>query len=247
LRTVEFKRHNGVPYYRQLADILHRQIQEGIFAAGEKLPSEKELSVTYGVNRHTVRQALSELVSRGLVYKQKGKGTFVSPAAGGVVYYRYSRSHRFTQNILDLGLKPEAKVLEVREDGAPSRVAKSLNLTSSDRVILLEILRFVDEIPFCISSVYLPAAHVPGLPEKINDFTSLHQLLFESYGLRPVRLHSAFHATFPDIDDALMLQIPQGQPVLKVESLMVTNDGLPIEYCISRFRGDRCKIGVDFV
>jgi phosphonate metabolism transcriptional regulator PhnF len=246
LISLEFNKANGVPYYRQLAGILQQQIQEGAFAVGEKLPSESELSATYRVNRHTVRQAIAELVSRGLVYKQKGKGTFVGPAAGGILNYSYARSHRFTQNILVLGLKPGSRVLEAKEVVATPRVAENLALKASERVIHLEILRLVDELPFCISTVYLPSTQVPGLLEKINGFISLYQLLEEAYGLKLVRLRSVFHATFPEADDALILQIPQGQPILKVESLAVTSEGVPVEYSISRFRSDRCKIGVDF-
>ncbi len=246
LKSVEFNKYSGVPYYRQLADILRRQIRDGVFAAGEKLPSEKELSAVYGVNRHTVRQAVAELVSRGLVYKQKGKGTFAGPA-GGAVNYRYARSHSFTQNIQDLGLKPGVRILEAEEVCATAQVAENLGLAVSDGVFRLEILRFVEEIPFCIGTIYLPVAQVPRLLERLNGFTSLYRLLEDAYSIRPVRLRSVFHAAFPEIDDALILQIPQGQPVLKVESVMVTGEGLPIEYSTGRFRSDRCKIGVDFV
>lgn len=247
MEVFKINKNNGIPYYRQLADILKAQIEEGKFSVGEKLPSENELSAIYRVNRHTVRQAVGELVARGLIYRQKGRGAFVCALTRGVVQYRYARRHRFTQNILELGLNPEAKVLRAIETAAPLPAAENLRLPPAERIFELEILRFADKTPFCVSTVYLPASRVPGLLRKIDDFGSLYKLLEDAYGLKPVRLHSVFHAAFPVAEDALVLRAPVDQPVLKVESLIVTEDGLPVEYSVSRFRSDRCKISVDFV
>ncbi|KFD41209.1 hypothetical protein DK28_0211320 [Peptococcaceae bacterium SCADC1_2_3] len=247
MEVIKIDKRNGIPYYLQLASILGHQIEKGGFLAGDKLPSEKELSAVYRVNRHTVRQAIGELVFRGLAYREKGRGTFVCPPAREVVHYRYARRHRFTQNILELGLTPEAKVLQVLETLVPPQAAEKLRLSPTEKVVILEILRFASHAPFCLSTVHIPALSVFGLPKRIKDFTSLYELLEKAYGLKPVRLRSVFHAAFPSTEDALALQVPVDQPILKVESLMITEDGIPVEYSLSRFRSDRCKISVDFI
>lgn len=71
-------RSSAVPFYVQLKQTLQREIQEGVYAPGELIPTEVELCRQYGISRHTVRQALSELVKEGVVYRVPGKGTFVA-------------------------------------------------------------------------------------------------------------------------------------------------------------------------
>lgn len=77
-------RGEAVPLYRQLKEIIAEGIRRGEFRPGERLPTEKELCQRFGVSRITVRQALSELVHEGLLYRHRGSGTFVSfPSTGG--------------------------------------------------------------------------------------------------------------------------------------------------------------------
>lgn len=238
-------KENGMALYRQLAEILRTQIADGVISPGRKLPSEAELSAAYRVNRHTVRQAISVLASEGLVYKLKGSGTFVAQPAAEIDY-RVSRWTRFTENILELGRRPGAQVRRHVELPAPVRVAQHLGIASGEKVAFLEILRFVDEEPFCLTQSYFPVALTPGLTAKIQRYTSLYELLEREYGLKPMRTRSVFSVEFPSLEGAVALGIPRNLPVLQVESTMVLATGQPVEYSIGRFRADRCKLRVDF-
>jgi len=240
-------KENGIPYYRQLAAFLQKQIEEEVYKEGDKIPSEAELSLIFNVNRHTVRQAISELTHLGILYKIKGKGTFVTREKADYVNYRISKKTRFTQNILEVGLTPGAKLNKAVIIPAAEKVARNLNINQGEKVFLLEILRFANNDPFSLSTTYLPEYLTPGLQEKLKNFSSLYQILESHYGLQPARTRSTFHAAFPSIDDSLQLSIPQSLPVLKVESVMVTDNGTAVEYSITRFRGDRGKITVDFI
>ncbi len=242
--TLFLEKENGIPLYRQLAEILRRQIADGVLAAGQKLPSEADLSAVYGINRHTVRQAVALLVAAGMVYTLKGSGTFVARTAA-VIDYRVSSRTCFTENILNLGHRPGARVLRQAELQAPVRVAGHLGIAAGERIVFLEVLRFVDDVPVSVTSSYLPSARVSGLLEKLPRYTSLYALLQAEYGIRPVRTRSLFQATFPTLDDARALGIPRNVPVLRVESTMALASGLPVEYGIARMRGDRIRVSVD--
>lgn len=239
-------RENGVPYYRQLAAILREQIASGMLVPGEKLPSENEMSGIYKVNRHTVRQAMALMNADGLVYKKKGLGTYITPGAGNIIDYKVSRWTRFTENIMKVGHKPTARVLQHAELNAPAGIAGHLRVDPGEKVVLLEFLRFVDDKPFCVTTSYLPSKLVPGILNRITEHSSFYELLDRVYQLKPIRARSVFFAGFPNQEDALALEILLNHPVLKVESTIVLDSGVPLEYSIGRFRADRAKISVEF-
>src|ERR1700674_4725033 len=93
----------GVTLWRRIADDLDRAIAAGEFASGDRLPGEGEIATRYGVNRHTVRRALSELAARGLVRAARGSGTFVE--SGRIAYPIGSRT-RFSEIVGKAGLEP---------------------------------------------------------------------------------------------------------------------------------------------
>lgn len=239
-------KNSGVSYYRQLMDHIKKQIVSEIYKPGDRLPSEKELVAIFQVNRHTVRQALGELAYNGLIYSERGKGTFVASNKPDMIDYKVSRRTSFTHNIMEVGLIPNTQVLQGEEVAAVERVARNLGLETGARVVLLEILRFINHEAFCVSTNFFPSHLVPGLLARVDEILSLYEFLDRYYELRPVRTYSTFQAAFPDSSDVAALDIPRNQPVLIVESAMTGEDGTAIQYSITRFRGDRGKISVGF-
>jgi len=237
---------SGVSYYRQLTEVLKRQIEDGVFQPGDRIPSEKELGIIFQVNRHTVRQALGELAGRGMICTVRGKGTFVAGKQEEVIDYKISRRTRFTHNVMEIGLMPGARVLKGMAVPAAERVARNLRLETGDRVVLLEMLRYVNKEPFCLSTDFFPAVLVPGMLTRLDQLTSLYKFLEEQYGMRLTRINSTFKAAFPGLDDAAVLEIPRNMPVLVVESVMVDQNGAAVQYSVTRFRGDRSKVSVGF-
>lgn len=235
---------NGIPYYRQIADDLLKQMERGAYDLAERLPSETELSIYYNVNRHTIRQAIGELASRGLVYRLKGKGTY--PVKNSVINYKVSSRTCFTRNIRELGLAPRATVLKALEMPAPPEIAAELQLNPGEPLTILEILRFADDYPFSVATSYLPSVLVPGLLQFLDDFSSLYHLLEKHYNIHPIRVRSSLQAVLPSLDDARLLQMSPHSPVLQVKSTMLKEKGVAVEYCVARFRGDRSCLEVDF-
>lgn len=236
-------REAGVSYYQQLSSILIRQIEGGTFQSGDRLPTEMEMSKRYRLNRHTVRKALEKLEYEGFIYKIKGKGTFI---ANNKIPYKISRKTSFTTSVPDVGLNPDARLIDYYEVAAESKLAKKLNLPPSSKVIVLEILRFVNGVPYCHTTSYLASSKFPGLRDFIKGSFSLYSLLKRHYSVDAVRAFSTFEVSMPEIRDIDLLQISAKAPLLVVKSASKSQEGEIVECCITRFRGDLCSITVDF-
>ena len=104
------ERGGGVALWRQIDRTLSREIAEGSWRPGEKLPTEQALAVRFGVNRHTIRQAIQAMVQRGLLRVEQGRGTFVQE---GVIDYVVGRRTRFTENMLRNRRYPSNEVLQI--------------------------------------------------------------------------------------------------------------------------------------
>ncbi len=238
-------KNSEVPCYSQLSEILLGQIRTGAFPPGMKLPKEIAISKKYKLNRHTVRRAIDKLEAEGLIYKIKGKGTFLAKTK---IPYNVSKKTQFTTSILQAGLQPDARLLDMYEITAGVEFSDRLKIQPAEKVSVLEILRYADGIPFSHTTSFLSAQKFPCIHNLLNRDRSfsLYQLLEEHYGIEATRKSSRFEVAMPDDRDMESLQISPKTPLLVVKSLSESPDGEIVEYCLSKFRGDLCSITVDF-
>jgi DNA-binding GntR family transcriptional regulator len=239
-------KENGIPYYRQLMQIIQQQVASGGLKEGQQLPSVQEFGNTYRVNRHTVRQAEDELCRMGVLYKVRGRGTYVANRPLDLLEYRLSARNRFTGNIMEAGRLPGSRILQAVEIAVPAGVAETLKLAAHERVYLLEILRLVNDQPFMLSTNYLPVKHLPGFLGHLDHFSSLFAVYEQHYGFSPRRVKASFQASFPQQQEALLLRIPANMPVLKVYSLLKDRDDLLVQYTIGWYRADLAKISIEW-
>ncbi|MEH0070045.1 GntR family transcriptional regulator [Pannonibacter sp. Pt2-lr] len=160
-----------------IADMI---VQRGM-QPGDKLPSETDLCNQFGVSRIVVRQAMSQLVTEGLVYRQQGRGAFVaqqtedSDFVGRIIGFSgdiRSRNHQVSRTIL---------AADIREPDA--KAAKALGLGPDDKVVYLRRIMSVDGVPRILVHSVLPEALVPGLLDHPLEDRSLYALLLELYGI----------------------------------------------------------------
>lgn len=241
MSLVALQRSGGEPIYSQIARLLTEEIAS-FLKPGECLPSEHELAERFGVNRHTVRRAVEDLIAAGLLERRHGVGTFVLDAPAD---YVLGRGTRFTETFESLGKTPSSRIVRKLVIPARGGVASRLNLAESDPVIWIESLRLADDRPICIVSHFLPQAAVPALFEEYQG-GSLHEHLHLRYGFKLRRIESLISAALPQGDDALLLGMAQNQPVLRVKSVNVNEgDGTPFEYALTRFRADRIQLRIN--
>lgn len=229
--------------YEQIYRILMNKIMTGEFKANQKFPSECELSRFFRVNRHTIRKAIEKIRNEGYVYTIKGRGTFVSSKK---IPYKVSAKTRFTESILNLGHEPDAELIDSYEILAEREIREKLRLRRNTKVLVLEILRYVDKTPFCYSKSYLSFDRFSKIRNFIKGTFSLYKILREVYHIEPFRASSIFEVELPGSYELRLLGISNKTPLLTVKSLAVDRDGTPVEYCMTKFRGDLCSVYLNF-
>ena len=224
----------GIPIYRQIRDALINEIRE-FYKPGDTLPSESELAERFGVNRHTLRRAVDELVADGLVERYHGKGVFVLEPT---INYHIGITTRFTETLESLGHTTASHVLRKQIIPARNGVASRLKIPEGEEVVFIETLREVESKPFCVISHFLPLQVLPTIFENYHS-GSLHNFLKEHYGIALVRSESLISSVLPEANDASRLNMPRQAPVLRVKSTNLDiQTKKPIEYAVTRFRGD---------
>jgi GntR family phosphonate transport system transcriptional regulator len=234
-------RRSGVAVWKQIADTLSTEIRDRAFTASGRLPSENELSARFGVNRHTLRQAVAALQLDGLVRIEPGRGTFVQHE---LLDYVLSRRTRFSENLQRQGLLPSKQLLTARAMPAPERAAHELRLDKGAGVLMVEMLDEANDQPVALATAYYPARRFEGLLEMLNGGTCTTDIL-RHFGVEDyVRAESRITTQMPSDETARLLKQPSTRPVLCVECLDLDMTGQPIKYGETVFSGDRIQLVV---
>lgn len=228
--------------WRQIADTLSTEIRDRAFTVTGRLPSENELSTRFGVNRHTLRQAIAALQVDGLVRIEPGRGTFVQ---NELLDYVLSRRTRFSENLQRQGFFPSKQLLTAREMPAPERAAHELRLDKGARVLMVEMLDEANEQPIALATAYYPARRFAGLLDMLGSGTCTTDIL-RHFGVEDyVRAESRVTTQMPSDETARLLKQAPARPVLCVECLDVDMAGQPIKYGETVFCGDRVQLVVN--
>ena len=233
-----------IPFYYQLRQWLSVCIADGTFPPGARLPDELEICQRLGVSRGVVRQAMTELCYEGVIYRQRGRGTFVSSpkTAEGLI----SGLRGLVDDAALRGQVVESRVLVLRQVPATNGVATNLNLAANEPVVELERVRSLDGEPHVLTVTYLPAALVPGLVHRdLNGAGSLYRILRQDYGLPIVSSRRRVEAATAGTREARLLEVERGAPLLVLYSTSYTTDRRALEYFTAFHRGDRSAFEVE--
>lgn len=227
---------------QQVSDTVATRIAQGDLAPGDKLPPERYLATTHGVSRSTLRQALISLESRGLLRREPGRGggTFVASAK---VYRDLSQITGVPTLLREQGFTSGSRVVSLNVRPADRATAAELGITVSDHVVDLVRIRFADGAPMSLERAMLPIALVPGLPELALG-GSLYALLDEQFGIRAHEAIEHIEVVAATDDEAQILAIAPGAPLLLVRRTTTDAQGRPFEFSRDLFRGDRVRISV---
>jgi GntR family transcriptional regulator len=223
------------PKHAQLRDAL-AELAATVLGPDAAIPSERELMATYDVSRATVRKAIDGLVADGLLTRVHGRGTFVARPR------LESRLHlaSFSQDMRRRGLIPSTRLLAVELDRPPAEVAKALDLDREGKAWRLDRVRLADGQPIALENGWYPQALLPGL-DRHDLGGSLYELFADGFGLTIDTAEQTLWGESADDVVAARLDAPVHTPLL-VFRRVASAAGLPIEYVVSRYRGDRYQI-----
>ncbi|MFQ6066752.1 MAG: GntR family transcriptional regulator [bacterium] len=241
----EINKNSPVPYYYQLEQFLREKIENGKLKPGDNLPSEAELCSIFGVSRTVVRQALNKLNQDGIVYKEKGRGTFVAKPKLQEKFIQ--RTYGFYQEMKEKGLEVESRILEHELIEPPTRIKTLLKLTGGQKVVKTSRLRLVNKELIMFTTTYVRSDLCPGLEKEDLTNRSLYQLLWDKYRLKISYGQRTLEAVAASKYEANMLKVPRRSPLVYLESVSYLEDGTPIEYFEAWHRGDKCKFAIELV
>lgn len=241
------------PIYKQIADSLQRDIETGKFAEGGQLPTEQEISEEWGASRSTVRDALKQLTTRGLVEAHPGQGTFVRRKVTPIVT-DLSATHDLgtgdeAQYYIDVRRQqraPRSTVPRVEIQPAKQLVASELRLAPGSQVVLRHQQRFVDDEPYSLQTSFYPMQLVTvrgasRLIEAVDIKEGAVQYLRREFDIDQVGYRDLITVRTPESAEIAFFKLPDDGHVAVLENFRTAYDqhGEPIRLTITVYPADR--------
>jgi GntR family transcriptional regulator len=236
--NITVDKSSAVPYYVQVKDGVKALILSGELKPGDMLTTEFTLSEQLDVSRLVVHRAYRELVTEGLLIRKRAKGTFVSPPSHRS-YTVVGPLFSVTENMARDGLKPSNKILKQEIVTASEEIRRELKVPEGARVIHLCNLRMVDQLPFSIEDMYFSADRFPKLADMDMNNRSVYATLEKLYDAHPQEALDIVSAGSATREDARLLGINKGAPVMRLNRTSTDRQGLPVEYSKIVFHAER--------
>jgi len=238
-------RRSPIPFYIQLKETIREKIENGNWQPGDQIPGEVELGEMFNISRTVIRQALQELTYEGLINREKGRGTFVAkPKINESLVQSLTGFH---QDMSNRGMVPRSQVLKQVVVPATLKIADFLKLDVGTLVIEVQRLRFVANDPIVLVTTFLPYALCPKLIHADLSFQSLYDFIENECGILISRGRRTIEAVLANENEAHMLNVEKGAPLMLLNSISYLADGTPIEYYHAVHRGDRSRFEVELV
>lgn len=205
---------------------------------GAAIPSERQLTVYFGVARMTVRHAIDALVAEDVLERIVGLGTFVAHTKLDLQMKLTS----YSEEMLRRGMVPDAHVLSFEQIAASPLVARELQVELGLPVVRFRRQLLADGEPMSVDENFIPSHRVPGILESPPP-TSLYNVLSEKYGLVMEWGEDTIEATAASPPIARLLNVEMGAPLLKIQRHAYVSRTM-VDFSVSYYRADRYKLWV---
>lgn len=221
--------------YAQLKEQIIHDVETGKYAPGDQLPSQRELVQQFNMSHMTVRRAISELLTEGVIHAIPGKGLYVpgkkNPTETSMV--------GFTSEMSALGYTVSNKILEKSLVPASTIIARSLNIEVGSELAFLNRLRFVNGEPISYQYSYLVHQFCPGIFDHIQENTSLYEVLLQEYNISLINTITTVEATLAKKIQCALLNLSEPAALLIIEQINTNETRQGIEYSRLAYRGDK--------
>jgi DNA-binding GntR family transcriptional regulator len=228
------------PQYRQIEQALRERISA--LPPGAKLPSDTDLCAEFGVSRMTARNAMERLAADGLIRREPGRGSFVTAPPA---HRRANRLMTFSREMRRAGRVPSSRLLARVVRPATASEAATLGLAPRHLIVYLRRLRLADDEPIAIESTVLVGATAEAVMAADLAAGSLHEALGRA-GFVLDRGTGTISAAAASAEDAHLLGIRDGEPLLIERRVIVDGHGRRIEATESRYVAGRYGLDVQF-
>lgn len=222
------------PIYIQIHNDIKRSIESGKWQIGDRIPSERELAVNFGVSRMTLRQAVQTLVDEGILERHVGSGTYV---ARQKVQEKMSGVTSFTELTKAQGKVPSSKTVSYHIATPSLSEMEKLKLGEKEPVLRMERIRYADQTPICFEVATVPQALVKEY-SKEQVTSSLYRVLEES-GYAIGHAEQTVSAMLASEKIADYLEIRRGDAILRLRQITNLSNGQPFEYVRTQYVGER--------
>lgn len=226
---------SSLPIYIQIHDKLKDDIEKGRWKIGDRLPSERELAVDFGVSRMTLRQAVQTLADEGILERKIGSGTYV---ARKKVQEKMSGTTSFTEIMESQNRKPSSKTVSYFSTTPSSSEMKRLELNEHEAIIRMERIRYADGVPICFEVASIPSELVKSFSKK-EITESFYRTLETKGGYKIGGANQTISAMLASEQIAEYLDIKRGEAVLRLRQISCLQDGRPFEYVRTQYVGNR--------
>lgn len=232
---MERQSQDATPLYARLETRLASGIASGAYPLGSRLPTEDELIENFHVSRTTVRKAIGNLASRGLVEIRRGVGTFVSQRK---ITQELTELTGFVEDMQALGHRPTARLIDRSIVAADAEVARELALPEGAQVVRITRARLANGVALSFDETFLPL----DIGEKIitHDLETepIFALLEQRYGIPLVEADYRLEAACAGQEAAAALGVAAGSPLFLIERTSYTSNDRPVDYEKLHYRGD---------
>lgn len=238
IRPKKINKDLPIPYYYQIVQTLRESIDDLGEPDGNKkiaLPSEPELSDLFSVNRGTIRHALQILEREGLIYKEKGKGTFIRRRR---VEMDLSYLCSTTEDMKNRGWEPSTEIISIEKMVPSVHIKTSLKLPDGAEVWGVLRCRSANGEPISLQRAFFPTALMPDL-DKIDLSGSFYEIWEKNYKVYPNDGEQTIRTRSATEEEATLLAIDTNSPIFEITRITYDVNGTPIEYLVSLWRGDR--------
>lgn len=228
-----------LPLHYQIKEIIQEMIENEELKPGDAIPTERELCDIQGVSRMTVNKAIMSLVNEGLVYREQGKGTFVSKPKEK---QQISELKGFTEEMEEKGLKTDTKVLSFRIKKATKQNKLILNMPEDEnKIIEINRLRISENDPVAIETVWLPHYLFSDMTKDSIDGKSLYETFKKRYNYYPKKAKQTIEPILLNDYECELLDQSKDSLALMFRRITYIENELPIEYTKAIYRSDKYK------
>lgn len=229
-----------MPLYYQISNFLEKVIEENNISSGYPLPSEECLAKYFKVSRPTINKAIQHLIKKTIIVRDKGKKALVKEKTINLLFFKEVTS--FGESLRKAHIRYSTRLLESKIIENDEKISKLLGYKDEASLYYIKRLRYIEDEPSIVVESFLPMDIFPGLLNHDFKKRNLYSVIKEEYNIFPAYADRKVRAIASSEEDSLIFAIPIGFPLLQLDSIITSQEGVKYEYFTSKLMGEKAVL-----